>query len=93
MFKFYGGTNMIGFRHKKPCGLFFILFFLFYNIVLVSTADAKTRIMPLGDSITLGSSSGVADRDFWVSYRKALYDKLWAAGYVVDDEIFVGTPT
>ncbi len=84
---------MIGFRHKRPCGLFFVLFFLFLDIVLVSAADAKTRIMPLGDSITLGSSSGVADRDFWVSYRKALYDKLWAAGYVVDDEIFVGTPT
>ena len=82
---------MIGFSHKKPCGLFFVLFFLFLSIVLVSEAGAKTRIMPLGDSITQGTSSGVADPDFQVSYRKALYDKLWAAGYVVDDEIFVGT--
>ena len=82
---------MCWFRHKKACGLFFVLFFLFLYIVLVSTAGAITRIMPLGDSITTGSSSGVADRVFYISYRKALYDKLKAAGYVVDDEIFVGS--
>ncbi|UCH58468.1 MAG: pre-peptidase C-terminal domain-containing protein [Anaerolineales bacterium] len=46
--------------------------------------------MPLGDSITKGGSSGVIpdDQTFYVSYRKALWDKLEAAGYVTD---FVGS--
>ena len=59
--------------------------------ILSSAAIAANRIMPLGDSITQGISSGVPDEAFQVSYRKALYDKLKAAGYVVNDEIFVGT--
>ena len=44
---------------------------------------APTRIMPLGDSITFGSS--VAG-----GYRNKLYQTLTAAGYVVD---YVGTQT
>ena len=82
---------MSWFRHKRMCGLFILLFFLILHIVLVSAAGAITRIMPLGDSITQGITSGVADETFQVSYRKALYDKLKVAGYVVNDEIFVGT--
>jgi lysophospholipase L1-like esterase len=46
------------------------------------------KIMPIGDSITQGITSGVPDEAFQVSYRKALYDKLKTAGYVVN---FVGT--
>jgi len=82
---------------------FFSFIFLTFllSIFLVPVAGAANRIMPLGDSITLGSSSGIPieDSDLWVSYRKALYDKLKVAGYVVDDEItglpeiFVGTPS
>jgi hypothetical protein len=61
------------------------------QIILASVAGAANNIMPLGDSITQGITSGVPDEAFQVSYRKALYDKLEAAGYVVNDEIFVGT--
>ena len=65
-----------------------IVFIFFLQTVLVSTAFATTRIMPLGDSITEGFSSGEPDPDRQVSYRKALWDKLIAAGYDVD---FVGS--
>ncbi len=58
---------------------------------IISALANPIKIMPLGDSITQGIASGVADEEFQVSFRKALYDKLKAAGYVVDDEIFVGT--
>ena len=66
----------------------FSIFFL--QIVLASAADAANTIMPLGDSITNGNGSG-ADPDttaYYVSYRKALWDKLLAAGYDID---FVGS--
>jgi hypothetical protein len=48
------------------------------------------RIMPLGDSITRGSSSGVDDVTLQISYRKALYDSLVTSGYSID---FVGSLT
>lgn len=53
-------------------------------------SGAAIRIMPLGDSITAGSNSGVNpdDPSFYLSYRKALKDKLVAEGYVTD---FVGS--
>jgi hypothetical protein len=44
--------------------------------------------MPLGDSITQGSSSGESVQAKQVAYRKALFDQLNAAGYDVD---FVGS--
>ena len=69
----------------------FILVIMLLQIILASAAGAANKIMPLGDSITQGVASGVSDEAFQVSYRKALYDKLQAAGYVVNDEIFVGT--
>ena len=69
-----------------------IVFSIFFSqIILVSTAVAANKIMPLGDSITEGSSSGVALEEFQVSYRKTLWDKLKTAGYVINDELFVGT--
>ncbi|MGV7224590.1 MAG: PKD domain-containing protein [Nitrospinales bacterium] len=77
----------------KMCLFSFISFIFFLQIILVSTAAAANKIMPLGDSITEGSSSGVADNQYRVSYRKALYDMLKADGYVVDGELFVGTLT
>jgi len=75
----------------KACLFSFIFFVFLFNIILVSAAGAVIKIMPLGDSITQGITSGVVDERYQVSYRKALYDKLNAAGYVVNDEIFVGS--
>jgi len=43
------------------------------------------RVMPLGDSITVGKSSGATD---WIAYRKDLWNSLIAANYSVD---FVGS--
>ena len=71
---------------------FSLIFFIFLlSIFLVPIAGAVNKIMPLGDSITQGNNSGVVNEELQVSYRKALYDKLKAAGHVVDDEIFFGT--
>jgi lysophospholipase L1-like esterase len=55
--------------------------------------SAPIKIMPLGDSITQGNSSGAdtedpLDSSNWVSYRKELWDGLGAAGFSVD---LVGT--
>ena len=79
---------MSGFRHKRTCGLFILLFFLFLHIGLVSAAGATTRIMPLGDSITRD------DRKFdfrsdgeKIAYRYRLWQLLTDAGYDFD---FVG---
>ena len=64
-------------------------FTLIVPINMVSPADAINKIMPVGDSITNGSASGVIPDNsaYYVSYRKALWDKLLAAGYEID---FVG---
>lgn len=50
--------------------------------------SAAIRIMPLGDSITAGSSSGVVDPAAWISYRKDLRDLLAARRY---STVFVGS--
>lgn len=68
-----------------------VSFVSFLHIVLVSEVGAANKIMCLGDSITQGTSSGVEDEAYQISYRKALYDMLNAAGYVTNGEIFVGT--
>ena len=75
----------------KPYLLYFAMFIFILHTNFISTAGAANKIMPLGDSITQGTASGVTAEEFQVSYRKALYDRLKAAGYVVNDEIFVGT--
>lgn len=51
---------------------------------------ASVRIMPVGDSITLGRPSGVEPNEpnYWISYRERLWDNLIAGGYSVD---FVGS--
>ncbi len=69
----------------------FIFSIFLLHAIFVSAAGAVNKIMPLGDSITQGSASGAAASEFWVSYRKELYDSLKTGGYVVNDEIFVGT--
>ena len=60
----------------------------------ISPAEAvpPIRIMPLGDSITNGSSSGVDpdDSSYYISYRKNLRDSLVSAGYEID---YVGSQT
>jgi lysophospholipase L1-like esterase len=63
------------------------LIFLFQT-VKVLPAGAANKIMPLGDSITEGSSSGEPLPTWQVSYRKALFDQLITAGYDVN---FVGS--
>ena len=53
-----------------------------------SAFPANIRIMPLGDSITAGNNSGVADPGGWISYRKDLHDLLAAGRY---STVFVGS--
>ncbi|MFC1975669.1 LamG-like jellyroll fold domain-containing protein [Chloroflexota bacterium] len=50
--------------------------------------STPVKIMPLGDSITRGNSSGVGDPAKQISYRKDLWDSLIAGGYRVG---FTGT--
>jgi hypothetical protein len=54
------------------------------------TCSAPVSVMPLGDSITVGKSSGVDDLDKQISYRKGLWDSLFTGGYWVN---FVGSQT
>ena len=65
-----------------------VVFFL--GIITASPVNAAIKIMPLGDSITMGRNSGVIpdDNDYYISYRAKLWDLLDAAGYDVD---FVGS--
>jgi hypothetical protein len=51
------------------------LVFLFV-LASFSSARAQIKIMPLGDSITQGSSSGESVQAKQVAYRKALFDQL-----------------
>lgn len=53
------------------------------------TCEAAVRIMPLGDSITMGNASGAEpdEEGYWISYRKDLWQGLTMGGYNVD---FVG---
>jgi len=64
------------------CFIGMVLFILFFA-GLCSPAMAVIRIMPLGDSITLGINSGASpdDNDHYISYRSDLWNKLVAAGY------------
>ena len=74
---------------KAKTRFFYLIVLVFFiQTVIVSVAAAATRIMPLGDSITFGNDSGIGNPDFVTSYRKALWEKLIAAGYDVD---FVGS--
>lgn len=68
---------------------------LLLSITLTHTAyaanlscAAPVRIMPLGDSITQGKSSGVDINELQIGYRKTLYEMLLAAHHNVD---FVGS--
>ena len=64
-------------------------FLFFFGVVAAPEVSATIRIMPLGDSITVGNASGVVPDTaaYWVSYRKYLWESLTAAGYDVD---FIG---
>jgi lysophospholipase L1-like esterase len=66
----------------KPLAAALLCFFLFPQLVFA----ASVRIMPLGDSITNGSSSGVVpdSPQYYLSYRKALRDQLATRGYQID---------
>lgn len=53
------------------------------------SCNQPVRIMPLGDSITRGSASGTPnDPQYYISYRRDLYQGLSDKGYWVD---FVGS--
>lgn len=52
------------------------------------SCSTAVAIMPLGDSITQGSNSGVTDETKMISYRKVLWDSLNSGNYNVD---FVGS--
>ena len=54
------------------------------------SCPTPVTIMPLGDSITKGHSSGVPEENKKISYRKDLWDSLVDGGYNVD---FVGSLT
>ncbi len=60
--------------------------FLFFSLFPQLVFSASVRIMPLGDSITHGSASGVVpdSQQYYLSYRKALRDKLTDRGYQID---------
>jgi lysophospholipase L1-like esterase len=66
---------------RQAAATIFILIF-FHQVAY----PAAIRIMPLGDSITVGFSSGVIpdNSQYYVSYRKALRDRLVAAGYEIN---------
>jgi hypothetical protein len=66
---------------------FLAVIFIFQTFTVLPV-DAVTKIMPLGNSITQGFSSGESDLTRQVAYRKVLFDRLTAAGYDVD---FVGS--
>jgi lysophospholipase L1-like esterase len=54
------------------------------------TCSVPVSVMPLGDSITVGNSSGEDDLSKQISFRKDLWDSLSAGGYSVN---FVGSQT
>jgi lysophospholipase L1-like esterase len=54
------------------------------------TCSVPVSVMPLGDSITVGKSSGVDDLSKQISYRKDLWDGLSAGGHWIN---FVGSQT
>lgn len=64
-----------------------VFYALFFPVFLGLGLAAPVSIMPLGDSITHGTSSGAKPGEE-VSYRKALKEKLAAAGYEI---VFVGS--
>jgi len=90
--KVYLNSNAIEARGMKTgeyCSLVLILTVVLIT-VSVPIASGMMRIMPLGDSITEGRSSGVVpdDNAYYISYRKALWNRLKTAGYEID---FVGS--
>jgi len=62
---------------------------LFVLLLTLSVASAESiRIMPLGDSITLGYSVASTDNDYMIGYRQKLYLDLLGRGYDIE---FVGS--
>jgi lysophospholipase L1-like esterase len=73
---------------RLKSNIFIVSVILFSLSFPTSFCLARIKIMPLGDSITQGTSSGEPDLARQVSYRKFLFDSLNAAGYDFD---FVGS--
>ena len=54
------------------------------EIIGILDCNNTARIMPLGDSITAGVSSGILDNAYVIGYRKDLWDSLKSANYRID---------
>ena len=75
--------------NTKACLISFIFFVLLFYIILISTAGAVYKIMPLGDSITWDDRlNDNRDNGEKVAYRYRLWQLLTQAGYEID---FVGS--
>lgn len=87
------GKAILGVKYLLITTLLIVLFSSFADPAPVSAFDCDNpiRIMPLGDSITQGKSSGVDIESQQIGYRKTLYDMLAADGY--DNINFVGSLT
>ena len=72
---------------EKAYSFSFLVFIFFLQTVSVSVAAAATRIMPLGDSITRGTTDPPLTDPYIVGYRQTLSLYLTDTGYDVD---FVG---
>jgi len=77
-------TRWGGKKVKQEARFLIVFLMLFMLIISVSPASAVIGIMPLGDSITSGSTGSSTNS----GYRRELYFLLTAAGYSVN---FVGS--
>jgi lysophospholipase L1-like esterase len=73
---------------SKTLGLVIVSFFIILSAIAVSATCIPTRIMPLGDSITVGYGINTSDFSTMVGYRQFLQQKLASANYPFD---FVGS--
>lgn len=78
-------------KRQIPVQLLLILFFLFWTGLSDLHAACIKKIMPLGDSITVGFDPSLGPNNvsgYWAGYRKPLYLSLQNSGYQPD---FVGS--
>ena len=70
--------------HKKALSTIEIRSHYFLARGYAGSCASPVRIMPVGDSITVGHSSGVEDDAQKIGYRKDLWDSLQGNGHQVD---------
>ncbi|MCJ7536405.1 MAG: putative Ig domain-containing protein, partial [Anaerolineales bacterium] len=84
------GTIPVSVRAVNSAGVAIQSFDIEASGVPQFTCSVPVSVMPLGDSITVGKSSGVDDLSKQISFRKDLWDSLSASGIWVN---FVGSQT